>query len=286
MAKSGNAPLRFRSDQAPSGAKTAPGRISLTGIINDVGDSPKRDMRVLGSYALVYLLKGSGRYRDAHGVNRKVGQGDCLLLFPELAHSYGPERGETWNEIYVVFEGAVFNLWRERDLLQSSNPVLRLPDVEVWRPRLESFVLAARPITPLEQAVEIARFLNLLTEIIAAAAGDSAAAHTGWLTRACDLLEADLERQISLEGVAAELGFSYESFRKQFQQQTGVPPARFRAGRVIDAACAMMQRDGLSNKEIARRLGFSDEYHFSKRFKQITGQTPRAFRRLLPRSTT
>ena len=43
----------------------------------------------------------------------------------------------------------------------------------------------------------------------------------------------------------------------------------------------MWDDDGkqLSGKEIAEHLGFSDEYHFSKRFKQVTGLPPSEFRR-------
>jgi AraC-like DNA-binding protein len=31
-------------------------------------------------------------------------------------------------------------------------------------------------------------------------------------------------------------------------------------------------------KEIAERTGFADEFHFSKRFRQIVGQSPGRFR--------
>lgn len=43
-----------------------------------------------------------------------------------------------------------------------------------------------------------------------------------------------------------------------------------------------MQQTDLSDKQIAAELGFCDEFHFSRRFKQITGRSPRAFRSGLP----
>ena len=42
----------------------------------------------------------------------------------------------------------------------------------------------------------------------------------------------------------------------------------------------ILDRDNI--KVGIRSLGFSDEFHFSRRFKQITGMSPREFRRLLP----
>jgi AraC-like DNA-binding protein/predicted GNAT family N-acyltransferase len=72
---------------------------------------------------------------------------------------------------------------------------------------------------------------------------------------------------------------SYESFRKRFQRETGVSPARYRTLRRIEAARELLRYSPqLTNRQIAETLGFADEYHFSRRFTQIAGSTPRQFR--------
>jgi AraC-like DNA-binding protein len=63
---------------------------------------------------------------------------------------------------------------------------------------------------------------------------------------------------------------------------TGASPASYRMKRTIDRACELMQQQKLTNKEISTRLGFSDEFHFSRRFKQFTGLAPREFRSQVP----
>ena len=45
---------------------------------------------------------------------------------------------------------------------------------------------------------------------------------------------------------------------------------------VLDALTYAGTRASLD--PVADRLGFADEGHFSKRFKSVTGETPRAFR--------
>ena len=177
----------------------------------------------------------------------------------------------------------MFDLWRESGLMSASRPVIHLEPAAYWSSCLEAFVRAGRPITAMEGVLEICRYLQLLTEMLAAGAVERTA-RGPWLARACDLLGADLELRVDLESIARQLDVSHESFRKLFQKGIGMSPARFRAGRVIDAACVMMQHEQVGNKEIARRLGFSDEYHFSRRFKQIVGLSPREFRQRLPRS--
>jgi AraC-like DNA-binding protein len=47
----------------------------------------------------------------------------------------------------------------------------------------------------------------------------------------------------------------------------------------MEQARALITERNLSNKQLAEMLGFYDEFHFSRRFHQITGQSTREFRR-------
>jgi transcriptional regulator GlxA family with amidase domain len=73
---------------------------------------------------------------------------------------------------------------------------------------------------------------------------------------------------------------SYEQFRKRFQHEVGVSPARYRLQRRVEAARELLRYSPrMTNRQVAETLGFADEFHFSRRFTQITGSTPRDFRR-------
>jgi AraC-like DNA-binding protein len=110
-------------------------------------------------------------------------------------------------------------------------------------------------------------------------------AERNWASRVCALLEAEQDLPDDLAGFARSLGMSYESFRKRFTRVVGQPPAKYRMARLIDRACELMQQRRMSDKQIALSLGFCDEFYFSRRFKQIIGQSPRQFRqRFVPAS--
>lgn len=52
--------------------------------------------------------------------------------------------------------------------------------------------------------------------------------------------------------------------------------------RRIEAAKEMLSESSSSIAEIAAMAGFKDSFYFSKKFKQITGLTPRQYRHNLP----
>lgn len=240
-------------------SRTTPlGQIRLGGFLNKNTSRIFESRRVFGHYVLVYVLEGGGVYSDANWCEQRVQAGDLLMLFPDLAHSYGPGRDDRWSELFVVFDGPVFDLWRDVGMFSSERPVLRLTPVDDWLDRLQSLLTAGDAAqSEAAQAVDVCCFLTLLTEILAANRPASAsAALPPWLERACGLLSAGLSEALELEAVAAEVNMSYETFRKQFQKALGVAPAHYRSRKRIDAACSLLQHTQLSNQEISESLGF------------------------------
>ena len=264
-------------------ATTSPlGRISLAGFTLDSTGVPERPMRTLGSYGLVYVVDGGGRYRDATGLDRPLRPGDLILLFPDLRHLYGPVAGRRFTELWLLFDGPVFDLWRATGLLDPARPLRHLEPVDHWRTRFESVLGAPRQPGHAPPLLEVCRLQTVLGEALLGGAGRPDA-EAAWVARACALLEADVGRDVDLRALADDLGMSYDGFRKRFARTVGVSPARWRAARAVDRAAELMQQGNLSDRQIAAALGFCDPYHFSRRFKQLAGRTPRQFRAGLPR---
>jgi AraC-like DNA-binding protein len=248
------------------------GRIVMAGLLKHHAGVPDKPMRTLGLYALVYLLNGSGTFKDDRGARLELRPGDLWMVFPEIAHWYGPPKGSFWDELYIVFSGPLFDLWRAKGLLDPAKPVRHVEPLDYWLRRLEEVVL-----TQVDSLQQVCSLQHLLAEALEVSE-DSRAPH--WLDQACNLLQMESETP---QKVARTLGMSYETFRKRFSSAAGVPPGSYQTTKVMDKACALMITGELTNKEIAERLSFCDEFHFARRFKQIMGLTPTQFRMKMPR---
>lgn len=265
------------------GIGCALGQVIVAGIVRDSpGLAPPKPSRVLNHYGLVYITDGGGHFTDASGFRHQIIPGDLLFLFPQVGHTYGPGPTDFWNEIFVIFEGPLFDLWRDKELISAQRPVLHLEPIDYWFNRFKETIWAV-PQSGSEYAlVRLARLQQLLADILVYEQqhGLSQIDHE-WLSQAKTLIKSRLHTKPDYEQIAAALGMSYDGFRKRFSKEAGVSPARYHTLRRIDRACELLLKDPLTPlKEIALQLGFVDEYHLSKRFKQVIGVSPTGFRSL------
>lgn len=259
-------------------ARSPLGRVTLAGRNCYAGPRPPWPRwRTFGQFAIAYIYEGAGVYEDTINGRRPITAGDLILVFPDLPHRYHPD-ADGWSEVYICFEGPVFDCWLRAGVLDRNRPVLHLEPTEHWRQRVEWVLGQSRSSGEGPPLVEVCRVQQVLAEAVTAV---SASINDDWLGRAEAALSSDLGRDLRLEEIAARLGVSYASFRRRFTQATGLSPARYRAARVIDRACEMMAHTSKSDREIAAELGFCDPFHFSRRFKAVTGQTPTRFRQSL-----
>jgi len=263
--------------------KSLVGRILLAGTLRDSPGIGRDSMRILGCHALVLLLEGTGGYRDGRGKRIELRSGHLLHIFPELPHTYGPERGGRWNEIYVIFEGPVFTTLREHRLLSAAHPVGWMHDVDEGYRRLRTLFHPEERLAPDQDQTTFGRFLEFLFETTTTQGPDGPPRELDpGMVAAMNLLAVpERGRWLHGEQVAARLGLSHETFRKRFTRTVGIPPARYQKQKKIERACASLYQGPFSLKQLASDLGFSDEFHFSKTFKQLVGQSPSAYRRRL-----
>jgi AraC family transcriptional regulator len=100
-----------------------------------------------------------------------------------------------------------------------------------------------------------------------------------WLPRVVELLHATFRQHLTVADVASEVGLHpihlSKTFRKFQRQSIGEYVHRLR----IQYACRELLHTETSLAEIALSAGFSDQSHFTRVFKQLTGNTPGDFRR-------
>ncbi len=89
--------------------------------------------------------------------------------------------------------------------------------------------------------------------------------------------QANLDEALDVPRLAAKVGLSERTFHRRFVAATGETPGRYIEMVRLDAGRILLSQ-GLSLKEIARRVGLAPTARFTRLFQRHFGVTPRLFR--------
>jgi len=102
----------------------------------------------------------------------------------------------------------------------------------------------------------------------------SSASRPAFLGRILDYIEAHLDRDLSLDELAAEAGVSRNYFVTLFSQSLGTPPHRYLLERRIDRARTLLAGSSVPVAEIAAATGFYDQSHLARHLRRRLGRSP------------
>lgn len=245
----------------------------MAGEVVDDAPHVQTPQRTMDDWILSFVVAGSGVYRHADGSTVPLPTGSVTLVPPGVAHWYGTPGTQPWSELFVVFNGPVFDLLAARGVLDGTRSGPRTPEPVPSAATLRGIVRASVYTTSAaeHQVMAVADWL------LDASYDDDRTAESA-LDEAARRLAGDTTASLGLGVLAESLGLSYDTFRHRFAAQFGQPPAAYRNTARLTAAATMLKLTDLTTGEIARRLGYTDEFHLSRRFRARFGTPPGRYR--------
>ena len=98
------------------------------------------------------------------------------------------------------------------------------------------------------------------------------------LVAAIAFMEENLEDPVSPENLAGEVSLSSRQLERLFRKYLTCPPARYYLNLRLKRARALLRQTSMSVLDVAVACGFASASHFSKRYRDLFGSTPRADR--------
>lgn len=162
-------------------------------------------------------------------------------------------------------------------LLRDHRP-LRLPDAGRLLDRIE------RELRATDDAAALA-LQSAVLELVASACRAEGERRPAWLQRVLQRLHDDPLATPSLQGLAMLAGVHPSHLARSFQRAQGCTVGDYqRSLRIELARKALAECEG-SIADVAAMAGFSDQSHFARVFKRITGETPRDYRHKVQRAS-
>lgn len=98
------------------------------------------------------------------------------------------------------------------------------------------------------------------------------------IRKAASFITERYKEQLTVNGIAEHTAISPSRFAHLFREHTGMTPMQFLERRRMERAQQLLLSTRTPVWEIAEKVGFVNEFHFSTRFRKMTGQSPREYR--------
>ncbi|MET8827468.1 helix-turn-helix domain-containing protein [Streptomyces sp. NPDC004610] len=129
---------------------------------------------------------------------------------------------------------------------------------------------ARMSVMPLEREGGQAQFI--VTDPPPAPAGATMEPLLGWL-------EDQLDRDLTLEEIAAHAGMSTRTLNRRFREQTGTTPVQWLHRARVRRAQHLLETTAYPVERIAAQTGFGSPTAFRERFRKVVGTSPQGYRR-------
>jgi transcriptional regulator GlxA family with amidase domain len=89
---------------------------------------------------------------------------------------------------------------------------------------------------------------------------------------------AQLDKPMKISTLSATVGLSNSSFFDRFKNATGQTPLNLFIRARMRWAGELLEQTTLQIQEVAGRVGYDDQFYFSRLFKAVHGRSPRDYR--------
>jgi len=230
-------------------------------------------------HELIFCTSGRGWAR-LRGKMHEVRAGELLWVNCHHPHAYGASKDDPWELDWIRVEGATLDrAWKM--LAADSQPVFEAIDMRRSTAKLEAIF----DLMQQQNAVHAA-WIDAHVATLIALACDSRNAHPlpehhdlpVALERVLQHLRLYYHKPLRVAELADLAGMSPSHFNRVFRSALGASPIDWLRHYRISQAKRRLIESSDPIKDVARQVGYADQFYFSKDFKRFTALTPTAFR--------
>jgi AraC-like DNA-binding protein len=235
---------------------------------------PVAEGRILLEFQIVYITEGEGIF-SCGGNSYQVRPGGIMLVLPGIKHMYQPLPETGWHEYWVGFKGTYFSRLLEEGRFSTEFVFFESGLHDSILSFYTQIIDEVRSQKPLYQLKTCALILSLIAEVLARERRkEQPNYYEKIVTKAKYLMESNAYGAINLPGISDQLGISTSRLNEIFKKYTSMTPYQYFIQIKINKAESLLEQEGISVKEAAFKMGFDDQYHFSRLFKSKTGVSP------------
>ena len=231
-------------------------------------------------YLFHYVISGRGRLY-AGDREYEITPRHGFLIVPGQITTYCADREDPWEYTWLEFDGLRAHESLNLAGISSRKPVYTAWNAEAGRQLQEEmlYIVNHSDASPVHLIAHGFLFLDQLVQSSADRRHNSERRLRDFYIReALTFIEQNYQQDISIEEVAAECGLNRSYFGKVFRDAVGESPQAYLLHYRMARAAQLLKETRSTIGEIAAQVGYANQLHFSRAFKNVHGISPREYR--------
>ena len=203
---------------------------------------------------------------------------DIILINCREPHSYRAIRDLSFH--YFHFTGPCSLPYAKQIYRMNQSVCIRGAEIDILNHIFSNLFHIAKGQDHLRHEHRMSVYIHMiLCELVEHCSGTSFIANES-IRRAIQYMEAHVEENISMDALANHVNLSKFYFNRYFKKCMGITPHQYFMNMRIQHAKQRLATSHDPIESIAEQCGFDNPSNFIRTFKQKTGMTPTAFRKI------
>ncbi len=214
-------------------------------------------------------------------ITYQVKSGQGFMLFPHQICTYIADHEIPWEYVWVEFDGLRVKESIDSAGLTQNNPIYRSRHKNIAETMKSEllYLVNHKDESPFHLIGHLYLFIDsLIRSSSSTQIGSGNSLRDFYIKEAFSFIEQNFQNDISIEDIAACCGLNRSYFGKIFHQNMGKTPQEFLMSYRMTKATELLKLTELSIADVGNAVGYPNQLHFSRAFKNIYGLSPRQWR--------
>lgn len=236
-------------------------------------------------YLFHYVISGTGKLMadnsSGQTVEYQIKSGQGFMLFPHQISTYIADRHLPWEYVWIEFDGLRAKEAVEIAGLNRDAPVYRASSKNLRNEMMNEmlYIVKHSSDSPFHLIGHLYLFIDYFTRSIASVRmKQSGKLKDFYIKEALSYIEQNFQNDITVEDIAAFCGLNRSYFGKIFHDTLEKSPQEFLINYRMTKAAELLKLTTLSIADIGNAVGYPNQLHFSRAFKNVYGMSPRNWR--------